>query len=272
MPDIFFDDFINAELLMPLFLHRELTVNYSGGFVRAYSTDIQRMVVNKAMAHVILNRNGLYHQLPEGLFHIADCPLDTVGIEVMANVSRQLKKEAAAACLLFQPMEQLLFEQGCMLTETSFVPVLVGLLRAISGMEDTHSLMRLIPFLSDIRSCNSIPMAVTLISRIIKQPVSFVCKSLSNCVNPGMTKEGMVAVLGMDLVLGDVIGEDVPQLFLEIGPVEVSVAADFLPWKNEGKFLRLLACLLLPAGLEIIWQPFVDQKDYICAIDGYMYC
>ncbi len=272
MPDNLLDDFINAELLLPLFLHKDLMVSYSGDFVRTYSADIRSIVLNKAAVHLMLNRNGLYHQLPEGLFHQSDSPLETAGIEVVADVSRQLKKEKESACLFFQPMDQLLFEQRCILAETSLLPVLVDLLQNISGFEEIDFLIRLIPFLSEIRSCKSIPMAVALISRIINQPVSFVYKTVSSCINPEVTREGVGFVLGRDLVLGDLIGEDIKLLQIEIGPVAPSIAADYLPWKIEGKFLRLLAFLLLPAGLEIIWQPLVEQEDYICVLGGYMYC
>ncbi|MBV8253236.1 MAG: hypothetical protein JO154_11570 [Chitinophaga sp.] len=272
MPDYLFDDFLNAELLLPLFLHKDITVNFAGNFARAYSADIRNIVLNKAVAQLTLNRNGLYHQLPEGLFHASDCPLDQGGMEAVTNNSRHLKQEAAMACLFFQPMEQVMFEERCRIYHHAVQPVLMALLRAISGCKEETFLQQLIPFLAEMCSCKSIPMAIALISKIIKQPVSFHWKRNRRCTEVISSKGRIIAELGVDLVLGDVMEDAGSILSIDVGPVTTLDAPAYLPWSCKGRFLRLLAYLLLPAAVEIDWKLLVEQEDHICMLGGYMYC
>lgn len=94
-----------------------LDIFYEGGFRQNYRSDIEQVKHENdgdpdATIKINLNRNGIYDNLPEGLFHQSKGSSRTSGTRDMIAEHRQYKEEEKQARRFFKPLQQELFRAG----------------------------------------------------------------------------------------------------------------------------------------------------------------
>ena len=84
-----------------------------GGFKKGYSNDVEAMVMetrnHKTSFELLLNRDGIYDKLPEGLFHQTKGNSRVNSVQDAVEEHKQFREEEKYARSFFTPLEQALF-------------------------------------------------------------------------------------------------------------------------------------------------------------------
>lgn len=84
-----------------------------GGFKKGFSNDVEQVFTeesdNRVSFEMILNRDGIYDLLPEGLFHQSKGNTRVNSVQDAVEEHKQFKEEEKLARRFFTPLEQLLF-------------------------------------------------------------------------------------------------------------------------------------------------------------------
>ncbi|HTG54768.1 MAG TPA: hypothetical protein VL943_00780 [Niabella sp.] len=84
-----------------------------GGFKKGFSNDVEQVFLeesdNQVFFEMILNRDGIYDLLPEGLFHQSKGNTRVSSVQDAVEEHKQFKEEEKLARRFFTPLEQLLF-------------------------------------------------------------------------------------------------------------------------------------------------------------------
>ncbi|MGE9312444.1 hypothetical protein ACLOAU_12390 [Niabella sp. CJ426] len=84
-----------------------------GGFKKGFSNDVEQVFIEEAGSgtsfEMILNRDGIYDLLPEGLFHQSKGNTRVSSVQDAVEEHKQFKEEEKLARRFFTPLEQLLF-------------------------------------------------------------------------------------------------------------------------------------------------------------------
>jgi hypothetical protein len=84
-----------------------------GGFKKGFSNDVEQVFIEEAGSGInfemILNRDGIYDLLPEGLFHQSKGNTRVNSVQDAVEEHKQFKEEEKLARRFFTPLEQLLF-------------------------------------------------------------------------------------------------------------------------------------------------------------------
>lgn len=96
-----------------------LTIEFAGSFRRTYRNDIDKVLIENEdqrndRISLILNRDGIYDKLPEGLFHQSLGSGRTAALKDMIGEHRRYREEEKAARKFFQPIQQEIFRFAVM--------------------------------------------------------------------------------------------------------------------------------------------------------------
>ncbi|MGC4232916.1 MAG: hypothetical protein QM594_08045 [Niabella sp.] len=90
-----------------------IKITNKGGFKKGYSNDVEAMVIetrnHKTSFELLLNRDGIYDKLPEGLFHQTKGNSRVNSVQDAVEEHKQFKEEEKYARSFFAPLEQALF-------------------------------------------------------------------------------------------------------------------------------------------------------------------
>lgn len=116
-----------------------IVVSPKGGFRKSFSNDVSEMVATETDCtfEMVVNRDGVYDKLPEGLFHQTRGNSRVRTVQDAVEEHKRFKEEERRARSFFAPLEQLLFRYQ-VLVETEEREALFHLQ---SGMRD-HSWFR----------------------------------------------------------------------------------------------------------------------------------
>ncbi|WP_157558048.1 hypothetical protein [Niabella aurantiaca] len=89
----------------------KIVVNPKGGFRKSFSNDVSEMVATKTDCtfEMVVNRDGIYDKLPEGLFHQTRGNSKVRTVQDAVEEHKRFKEEERRARSFFAPLEQLLF-------------------------------------------------------------------------------------------------------------------------------------------------------------------
>jgi hypothetical protein len=131
-----------AELLGNGFSFGDLIVSHSGSFRKSYRHDIEGVNLNdeegsdKSVLEIMLNRDGIYDRLPEGLFHQTRGSSNTKGLSQMVEEHKRYKDEEKQARKFFHPLDQEFFRYA-VLVEQEERALQAGMVQG--GMDSTFS-------------------------------------------------------------------------------------------------------------------------------------
>lgn len=89
----------------------QILVNTKGGFRKSFSNDVAEMVATETDCtfELVVNRDGIYDKLPEGLFHQTRGNSRVRTVQDAVDEHKRFKEEERQARSFFAPLEQLLF-------------------------------------------------------------------------------------------------------------------------------------------------------------------
>ncbi|WP_143019888.1 hypothetical protein [Niabella drilacis] len=89
----------------------QITVHTKGGFRKSFSNDISEMVATETDCtfELVVNRDGIYDKLPEGLFHQTRGNSRVRTVQDAVDEHKRFREEERRARSFFAPLEQLLF-------------------------------------------------------------------------------------------------------------------------------------------------------------------
>lgn len=89
----------------------KITVHAKGGFKKSFSSDVSEMVATETDCsfEMVVNRDGIYDKLPEGLFHQTRGNSRIRTVQDAVDEHKRFKEEERQARSFFAPIEQLLF-------------------------------------------------------------------------------------------------------------------------------------------------------------------
>ncbi|WP_300596648.1 hypothetical protein [Niabella sp.] len=89
----------------------KIIVHAKGGFKKSYSSDVSEMVATETNGafEMVVNRDGIYDKLPEGLFHQTRGNSRVRTVQDAVDEHKRFKEEERQARSFFAPLEQLLF-------------------------------------------------------------------------------------------------------------------------------------------------------------------
>jgi len=89
----------------------QIVVNAKGGFRKSFSDDVSEMVATETDCNfeLVVNRDGIYDKLPEGLFHQTRGNSRVRTVQDAVDEHKRFKEEERQARSFFAPLEQLLF-------------------------------------------------------------------------------------------------------------------------------------------------------------------
>lgn len=231
------------------------------------TSDIKEDAARKDFLEVHLNRNGLYDQLPEGLFYqpvqAHTVPLTARDMALESRLKKQREREIRQ---FFMPFENAFFQQR-LRVEQEEARLLAGLhsgtlheyLARFWGIPDTlpparvASLLELVPYASQI--AGDLRVTERCLEKILGEKVrvrltaSAGTPADAGCVTPfGQTR------LGLDMVVGNRFAEAHPRIVFTIGPLRQSFVADYLSGGNQEVFLNTFYGFFVPVEAEVITQ------------------
>ena len=89
----------------------KITVHVKGGFKKSFSSDVSEIVATETDCsfEMVVNRDGIYDKLPEGLFHQTRGNSRVRTVQDAVDEHKRFKEEERQARSFFAPIEQLLF-------------------------------------------------------------------------------------------------------------------------------------------------------------------
>ena len=239
-------------------------------FKRSFHFDIEEIselefsVTGKKKLSLVLNRNGLYDQIPEDLFHQ---PLDLLNMPDKTGSIQEIKVQEEIerqSRLFFRPIEQEFYQQRIALEmeERQFLFETTGTLH--SGIFDhlwtfpdfmdsaqKTKLGILMPVLH--RISGNIPLVEVVMKHITGDDVRFIETSpeISDVSEPCMLGDRL---LGISTILSGNVSTLQPGYRLLLAIPSISVLLDYLPGGKKRIIHEFLCDLLLPMDADVSFE------------------
>lgn len=239
-------------------------------FKRNYHFDIEEIreteyeITRKKKISFVVNREGIYDQLPEDLFHQ---PMDTLQVTDNAASIREIKiqENVENQCrLFFLPIEQEFYRQRVML-ETAERHFLFQTNNVLPG-EIFELLWELPSFLDDLQKSKlgvlmpvlhkisgNLPLATAVIESITADRISIDQRPAAQWTIPLQPSLGEMR-LGDSSVMGGRLSDQQSSLVLTIFVSSMEEGADYLPGGRRLAIHEFLCNLLMPLEAEIIFE------------------
>lgn len=271
----------------------DLVIEFAGSFRRTYRNDIESVDIESRdhrsdKITLVLNRDGIYDKLPEGLFHQSLGSSRTAALKEMVGEHRRYKEEEKAARKFFQPLQQEIF-RFAMMAEQEERNVLFSMLNgqvseAFFGFWDIDKSLPLKPAETMIR--------LMPLQKRIKSDKTLIAKSLQLCLEKRVTVEekkithhtcedslftvGNGSRLGVDTITGAQFNEPSTKWIFTIHQLESREIEQYLSTKPFGKFLSRFTEIFLPLEVdsqfdfEPVQQKEKEEREYIMGYGFYI--
>lgn len=275
---------LNAEVFCAAIIENgvdfdSLDIFYEGGFRQNYRNDIEEVKHEyegdpDAVIKINLNRNGIYDNLPEGLFHQAKGSSRTSSTKDMITEHRQYKDEEKMARHFFKPLQQELFRAGVAQEQEERRLLFASLVGDVPSsffsfwnidkrlpVVPATMLIRVLPFARHIKG-NKELTAKTL-ALVLNKPV-VVTEIIKQEQHTGAQQNffecGQNALLGITTITGQTVHE--PSLCWQFTISEVSAEEieTYVPEKPMGQLLHRFTELFIPLITDVTFN-FETKQD-----------
>lgn len=264
------------------FAEDDFIIDCDSFFYREYSknvlfSEVKEDAAKKIFLQLHLTRNGLYDQLPEGLFYQhSKSSQQTAGATEMAAEYKMNKQKEQDTRRFFAPFENDFFWQRIQLEKEE-----MQLLREFQagGLNDYFTcfwdissvvpsslitrFIKLLPYAHSISG--DLNIMAQCLRTILQEPIKVnvisaaLSKADSNCIHQLGS-----ARIGINTVLGEQFFENYPIMEFVIGPLKHSPVTDYLEGGNMDEFLNMFYRFFVPADSEVITTVEVEkEKSYI---------
>lgn len=221
-----------------------VVINNQSTFRRAHRRDIlEAKVKNDTLLEVLLSRNGVYDQLPEGMFH---SPSAAKNNKSYSGIRKTYKKEEKDARHFFSPLENEFFQQTLNIEvneqellnnflnlDNNFLYIFWKIEKEIP-QNYLLKLLKLIPY--SYKIAGNIKLTELCLKKILDKNVS-IKKIYVNNVAPSNNLNSNL-ILGLDFSLANSESRVCnPTYEVTIGPIEENEIDDFINEKSGVKKL-----------------------------------
>ena len=179
-----------AEMISGGFSFNEIVLNLDSNFKKSFRDEIEAVSINyneDTLAYqmeMIINRDGIYDRLPEGIFHQTKGNSKTLTTAQMTEEYRRFRDEEKMARKFFQPIEQEFFRYATMV-EQEELNLAFGILNGTlknelfsfwgipNGLPDeaVRKLVQILPWLKQIKG--NMEQTAKALELILNKPVNF---------------------------------------------------------------------------------------------------
>ena len=257
----------------------DLTIEFAGAFRRTYRNDIESVTIESRdykndKITLVLNRDGIYDKLPEGLFHQSLGSSRTAALRDMISEHRRYKEEERAARKFFQPVQQEIFRFAVM-AEQEERDILFSMLNGQVSeaffrfwdideelpRKPAEAMIRMMPLQQRIKS-DKMLIAKSL-QLCLEKPVSVTESTIStqHCKD-SLFRTGGGSMLGMDTITGAIFAETSKRWTFTIHDLTSAETALYVEKKPLGQFLTRFSEIFLPLDIDsrFEFEP-VDKDD-----------
>lgn len=266
---------IKAESLLAMALESGLTeddfiIACDSLFSRTYDRDVLFSMLEKDAnrnnyLQIHVSRNGIYDQLPEGLFYQpVKSKQQGMSAADMAEEYKLNKQKEKEVRKFFMPFENAFFRQQMHL-EKEEVQLLEGLQCGVLNEYFVNfwgispaipqllitPLIELLPYASKI--AGNLTITAQCLEKVLQEEITVrrlsapVSKAEAACILSLGTGR-----LGVDMVLGEQFEEDFPVIECTIGPLQHSQVHDYLEGGNREQFLKTFYQFFMPVEADVI--------------------
>lgn len=257
-----------ADLLDNGFSFDNLVLRSAGSFRKSFRSDFtitdQKEVTNDEL-EIVINRDGLYDRLPEGLFHQTRGNSKTADVEGMVQEHRRFKEEEKHARRFFQPIEQEFYRFAVMveqeertlskgLYEGSVEKLFYEFWDISSDLpaQAASRLSRIMPWAGRIKG--NMQLTARALELVIGKPVSVERKEvMTHYVTDSVISLGE-SELGVDSVTGAGYADFSVNWIFSIGNVDNHEIVQYLEGEPHGKLLQRFDDLFIPLGVDSVYQ------------------
>ncbi|MBC7829325.1 MAG: hypothetical protein H7122_16370 [Chitinophagaceae bacterium] len=270
-----------------------LTIEFAGSFRRTYRNDIDNVSIENGdrkndKISLVLNRDGIYDKLPEGLFHQSLGSGRVSALKDMIGEHRRYKEEEKAARKFFQPIQQEIFRFAVM-AEQEERNILFGTLNG----QVSEAFFRFWDISEDLPlSAAEIMIRLMPMQKRIKGDKKLIAKALQLALNKQVSvaettveqqqhdntifRTGDGSMLGLDTITGNVFAEPSRRWTFTIHDLTASETAQYCDNKPFGKFLQRFTEIFLPLEIEtkFEFEPEEEtgekEREYIIGYGFYL--
>lgn len=269
-----------SELLWSGLSFDQLTIQYAGDFKKGYRNDVEQVQPADSdksdNLEIILNRNGIYDRIPEGVFHQSLGTRRTEQVKDMVDEYRRFREEEKHARKFFQPLEQEIFRFAT-LVETQEQKYVLSLLADKPNkqlfdfwniprdlpMEKAHILASLLPASKLI--VGDMELTGSALSLVLSKPVRVEQFVACNHQLP-YSQETMQCdnwELGVNTMIGQKFQEPSVGWKFIIEDVTRKEVVSFSPGNSYDKLLRVFAEYFVPVILDVQYELELETvNDY----------
>lgn len=260
-----------AEMIASGLNFNEIRLICNSNFKKGYRNEIDsvRFDLNaetySSEMEMVINRDGLYDRLPEGLFHQSRGNSKTSSTVQMAEEHRRFKEEEKMARKFFQPIEQELFRYST-LVEQEELNLAFGILNGDlknelfefwdipAGLpaEQVKRLVQIMPWAKMIKG--EIEQTAKALELILDKPVKYEQLETYEQILPGQSKDSVLFELGIDSVLGNSFWEPSLTWKFNIENITKLEIESYRPNGPFGKLLKHFEEILIPLQIDIIFD------------------
>ncbi|WP_187696453.1 type VI secretion system baseplate subunit TssG [Xanthovirga aplysinae] len=255
----------------------EILFSFEGAFNRSYSNDLLdfELVYNEfeKTDNIVLrlSRDGLYHGLPEAMFHQAQDPLSKKTSQWAKDYIKR-KKEEKNAKKFFAPFEneflwQRVFqeqEERRILKELNSTKI-SDFTRNFWDIEEdlpiemTSKMVQLLPWAWKIAL--DLNTFLPCLKAVIGEEVSLNKIANNRIVHNKQQKPLGMDRLGLELTCGGTFIDDTYYLEVCIGPVKSEQTCHYLEGGQNQRFLDVFYSFFLPLEVEVNTRILIEEKE-----------
>jgi hypothetical protein len=267
-----------AEMMANGLPFNEIRLICNSNFKKSYRNEIDAVrfdwneTTNAEEMELIINRDGIYDRLPEGIFHQSRGNSKTSTTALMTEEHRRFKEEEKMARKFFQPIEQELFRYST-LVEQEELNLAFGILNGDlknelsdfwdipAGLppEPVKKLVQIMPWVKMIKG--EIEQTAKALELILDKPVRYEQSGTYDQMVPEQLKGNGLFELGIDTVLGNCFWEPSLTWKFYIENLSKKDIAAYRPDGAYGKLLKHFEEILIPLQIDIIFEFAVLQAE-----------
>ena len=260
-----------AEMLANGFPFNDIRLISNSNFKKSFRNEIDDVHFNlneETNVHemeLVVNRDGIYDRLPEGVFHQSRGNSKTSTTGQMTEEYRRFRDEEKMARKFFQPIEQEFFRYST-LVEQEELNLAFGILNGdlkseLFGFwgipyglpeEPVKKLVQIMPWAKMIKG--SIEQTAKALELILDKPISYEQLEISGHNVPEQVNDGNLFELGIDTVIGSNFWEPSLTWKFKIENIKKKDIKAYRPTEAYGKLLKQFEEIFIPLQIDIIFD------------------
>lgn len=260
-----------AEIISNSVAFDQIRLVSDSNFKKSFRNDIEEVIFKsdedtKALnIDLLVNRDGIYDRLPEGIFHQTKGNSKTVTVTQMTQEFRVFKEEEKQARKFFQPLEQEFFRYSTMV-EQEELNLAFGMLNGNLKkellrfwdmpedmlIENVRKLVQLMPWVNFIKG--NLELTAKALGIILGTEVQYKKADFSSHNATESVMHMGLGDLGIDTIVGDNFWEPAVYWKFFIQDIKKNEIELYRPNGSYGKLLNQFEEIFIPLPIDVIFE------------------